>query len=102
MIGRPDGQFMTTARQMNLLIHETGGNPVLMGERLGISSWGPDTRLIRMDVTDPLMFNPRSPLSTMTGANSLFRPGGFTSGDIPELVTDQLPWYQVWATPMRR
>ena len=101
MIGRTDGQFMTSARQMNSLIHEVRGNPVLLGERMSVSTWGQDTQLIRMDIIDPLKFNPRMPTSTMSGANSKFRPGGITSGGVPEIATDQLPWNQVWATPVR-
>jgi RHS repeat-associated protein len=100
-IGRADGQFMTSATRMNQLIQETGGNPALLGQRLGVSSWGPGTNLLRMDVTNPMLFNPRMPTGSMSGANPLFRPGGFTSGGVPEIVTDPLPWQQVWSTPVR-
>jgi hypothetical protein len=99
-IGRVDGQFMISARRMNQLIHETGGDPVQLGKRLGIRSWGPETRLIRMDASDPLRFNPRASTRSMSGANSLYRPGGFTSGGVPECVTDPFPWYQVWSMPV--
>jgi hypothetical protein len=98
-IGRTDGQFMNSARQMNQLIKETGGDPVLLGNKLGVK-WTPDTQLIRMDVIDPLRFNARLPEASMSGANNLFKPGGLTSGGVPEFVTDPLPWQQVWSTPV--
>jgi hypothetical protein len=99
VIGRADGQSMTSAARMNQLMEETGGDPVLLGEKLGVS-WMPGTQLVRMDVSDPLMFNPRLPNASMAGAGPLFTPGGITAGGVPEIVTDQLPWYQVWATPV--
>jgi hypothetical protein len=102
LLGRLEGQFMTSARLMNRIIQETGGDPVLLGQKLGMPRWGPGTQLIRMDVTDPLSFNPRMPNASMSGANSLFRNGGLTSGGVPELVTDQLPSHQVWSMPLRR
>ncbi|MCL4207914.1 MAG: hypothetical protein KJ000_35965 [Pirellulaceae bacterium] len=99
-LGRSDGQFMTSASEMNRVIHETGGDPVQIAQRLGLQNITPDTALIRMDVTDPLKFNPRMPSASMSGANPLFRPGGKTIGGVPEVVTDPLPAQQVWATPI--
>ena len=99
LTGRADGQFMTSATRMNQLMEETAGDPVLLGQALG-RQWAPGTQLIRMDVSDPLAFNPRIPNASMSGAGPLFRPGGLTSGGVPEVVTDQLPWFQVWATPV--
>jgi hypothetical protein len=98
-IGRADGQFMTSAARMNQLIEETGGDPVLLGQKLGVK-WEPGVQLIRMDVSNPLLFNPRLPSAPMIGANASFVPGGMTVGGVPEIVTDQLPWHEVWATPV--
>jgi hypothetical protein len=100
MIGRPDGQFMTSAKQMNQLIYDTNGDPVTLGQKLGVDSWAADTKLIRMDVADPMSFNPRMPDATMSGANSRFVPGGATSGGVSEVVTDPIPASQVWTTPV--
>ena len=99
-IGRTDGQFMTSARQMSQVIYDVGTDPVALGERLGVSGWTANTRLIRMDVADPLSFNPRLPNGSMSGANTLFRPGGATVGGLSEIATDPLPASQVWATPL--
>jgi RHS repeat-associated protein len=99
IIGRADGRFMTSSVRMNQLIAQTGGGPVKLGKLLGVD-WGPGTTLIRMDVSDPLLLNPPMPTSSMSGANSMFRLGGFTSGGVSEFVTDQLPGYQVWSSPV--
>jgi hypothetical protein len=48
-IGRPDGQFISSSKEMNQIINETGGNSSQLGERLGVNDWGGET-LIRMDV----------------------------------------------------
>lgn len=90
---------MTSATRMNQLVEETGGDPFLLGKKLGVP-WQPGTQLVRMDVSNPLLFDPRLPSAPMTGVNSSFVPGGFTIGGVPEIVTGQLPWYQVWATPV--
>ena len=99
VVGRADGQFMTSATRMNHLIHLTGGDPVLLGKALGVE-WQPGTQLIRMDVADPLLFNARMPEASMSGANSMCRKGGLTSGGRPEIATDPFPWQQVWFTPV--
>jgi hypothetical protein len=101
MLGRSDGQFMTSASEMNKIIAETGGDPVKMAQRLGLQNITPETVLIRMDVTDPLKFNARMPSASMSGANPLFRTGGKTIGGVPEIVTDPLPCEQVWATTVK-
>jgi len=100
LIGREDGQFITSAAHMNHAIDTTGGDPVLLGELLGIPSWSADTSLVRIDVLDPLNYNPRLPSSTLSGANPLYVPGGLTSGGVPEVVIDQVPASQIWATPV--
>ncbi len=100
-VGRQDGQFLTSARQMNELIDATGGDPALLGEKLGVSSWSSDTPLVRIDIPDPLSFNPRLPDSALSGANTLFEPGGLTSGGAPEVAIDPVPGSQIWATPLR-
>jgi len=102
VLGRSNGQFMTSASEMNKIVVETGGDSVQMAQRLGLQNITPETVLIRMDVTDPLKFNPRMPTSSMSGANPLFVPGGKTIGGVPEIVTDPLPYQQVWATPIKR
>lgn len=102
MVGRADGQFMTSSRELNDLLLDVGDDPIALGKRLGVEGWTENTKLIRIDVLDPLRFNPRLPDQSMTGANSLFLPGGKTIGGVSEIVTDPIPAASVWATPLRQ
>jgi RHS repeat-associated protein len=101
-IGRADGQFMTSSRQLNQIIYDVGTDPVALGQKLNVEGWTANTRLIRMDVSDPLLFNARLPNASMSGANPMFISGGKTIGGVSEIVTDPLPASQVWATPLGR
>jgi hypothetical protein len=101
MIGRPDGQFMTSAKRMNQILATEGDDTVAISRALGLNDWTADTRGVRMDVLDPLRFRPRLPSRTMKGANASFKAGGDTSGGAPEIATDQLPASAVWATPLK-
>lgn len=46
--------------------------------------------VIRIDVEDISDLNIRIPSGNETGANSLWFPGGFTSGGIAEAITDTI------------
>jgi len=101
IVGRADGQFLTSAARMNELLSSTNVDPVLLGEKLGVSGWSSDTSLVRVDVLDPLNYSPRLPDSALSGSNTMFRPGGLTYGGVPEVVIDPVPGSQIWATPLR-
>jgi hypothetical protein len=90
MVGRPDGQFMTTGKQMNKLLQETGGDIAKINKKLG-TTFDEADELIRVDVKAPLNYNARNPNSGMSGANAEFVEGGNTSGGVSEVVTDQIP-----------
>jgi hypothetical protein len=90
---------MISSLRMNELLIETGENTAMLAERLG-AKWAADAKLIRIDVTDPLKYNPRLPVSNMSGVNSLFVPGGKTIGGVPEITTDMLPQSEIWTTPV--
>ena len=47
--------------------------------------------LVKIDVMDISELNLRIPSGNETGANSLWLPGGYTSGGIPEAVSDIIP-----------
>ena len=47
--------------------------------------------LVRIDVEDITGLNVRIPSGDETGANSLWVPGGYTSGGVPEAVTNTVP-----------
>jgi hypothetical protein len=88
-VGRADGQFITTKAHMDRMLAETRGDPQAIGQRLG-TDWS--TPLYRVDVHNPLLHNARLPSGFEAGANpSKFRWGGYTTGGMPEVVTDPIP-----------
>jgi hypothetical protein len=66
-------------------------------KKLGIPDGSPgwDGPLVRVDIPDPLSRNPRMPTGLEQGANELYKPGGYTSGGVQEMVTDPVPWSAV-------
>jgi len=99
LVGRADGQFMTSSREINRVLASAAGDVEKINKMLG-TDFEPGERLIRIDVNNPLDYNPRLPDSSLSGANAHFVPGGMTSGGVPEIVTDPLPAGSVWATPV--
>ena len=47
--------------------------------------------LVRIDVDDIAGLNIRMPSGNETGANKLWIPGGYTSGGVPEAISDTIP-----------
>ncbi|MDX3775573.1 hypothetical protein QE250_15755 [Chromatiaceae bacterium AAb-1] len=99
-LGRPDGQFMTTSKEMNQAILDTGGDSKRLGELFGVDTWN-GQNLIRIDVDNPTSLNPRLPSKNNSGANDNFIPGGKTSGGVSEIITDVIPPEKVWTTPVK-
>lgn len=88
-IGRPDGQFITTKKDMDKLISETGGDVSKISNRLG-TRW--NEPLYRVDIENPLLHNARFPSGLESGADpELFRWGGYTSGGMSEIIIDPIP-----------
>ena len=50
--------------------------------------------MVRVDVDDVTGLNLRLPSGNETGANSLWIPGGYTSGNVPEAISDIIPLKQ--------
>ncbi len=50
--------------------------------------------LVRIDVDDVTGLNLRLPNGNETGANSLWLPGGYTSGNVPEAISNIIPLNQ--------
>jgi hypothetical protein len=90
-IGRPDGQFITTKSAMDKLIKDSGGNLQAVKDKLGIPKQYWNEPLYRVDIHDPLLHNARLPSGFESGANELFKWGGYTSGGMPEVVIHQIP-----------
>jgi hypothetical protein len=97
-LGRTDGLFVLKRSQAERL-HLSGDNAVIR-KALGIpdsaSAW--HGKLVRIDIPDPLSHNARMASGLEQGANDLFRPGGYTSGGVQELVIDPVPWDKVTAS----
>lgn len=55
------------------------------------NKWFCRSPIVRIDVDDVTGLNLRLPSGNETGANSLWIPGGYTSGNVPEAVTDIIP-----------
>lgn len=47
--------------------------------------------IIRIDISEPKNWNLRMPSGNEAGANALWVPGGYTSGNNPEAVLDRIP-----------
>ena len=60
---------------------------------LGIPSdtWQGKGGIVRIDVSNPENFNLRIPNGSEVGANTLWEPGGLTSGGKAEAVTNPIP-----------
>jgi hypothetical protein len=97
LLGRADGQFVTTRPAMDRLIAQTGGDLAALRARLG-TSW--NERLYRIDVHNPLLHNTRMPSGMEQGANEFFRWGGYTSGGMPEAAIDPIPVGGFTVTPL--
>jgi hypothetical protein len=98
VIGRSDGQFITTRAAMDRLLAETGGDLAKINQRLGTNWTEP---LYRIDVENPLLHNARFPSGLERGADPvLFRWGGYTSGGMPEVIVDQIPEGAFTVTPV--
>ncbi len=51
--------------------------------------------LVRLDVIEVADLHVRIPSGNEAGANSYWLPGGYTSGGVPEAVTDLIPKYRI-------
>jgi hypothetical protein len=91
LIGRADGQFLTTSRAMDDLLKAANGDVGVIKSKLGIPADQWNGPLIRIDVPSPLLYNARLPSGLEGGANSQFMWGGFTKGGMPEIVTNPIP-----------
>jgi hypothetical protein len=91
MIGRADGQFVTTRDAMDRILTESCGDLGKVKQRLGIPDEFWNEELIRIDIDNPLLYNARFPMGIESGANELFHWGGYTSGGLPEVVLNQIP-----------
>ena len=100
-IGRPDGLFVMPISTVNKLLMSTNGENAAIKQALGIEPRYWNGPLTRVDVSNPLLNNPRLPSGLEAGANPLFIRGGYTSGGIPEIVIDPVLKSMIKHTPVK-
>jgi hypothetical protein len=95
LIGRPDGQFLSTTSDVTGVLSRSNGDVGLLEKEMGIEAgpWGWQGKggIVRIDVQNPENLNLRMALGNEGGANKLWEPGGFVPGGSPEAVVDQIP-----------
>lgn len=93
-----DGNFIGTRSDADDLLKQAIGDNRIIKEELGIPANAWNAPLIRIDVTNPLLYDARLASGLESGANPQFRWGGYTSGGLPEVVVRQVPKSGVTAT----
>ncbi|HMV59283.1 MAG TPA: hypothetical protein PKD38_18975 [Nitrospira sp.] len=81
---------MTSRSAMGRLLSDSAGDVAVIMQRRGIPPDQWNEPLVRIDVMNPLLHYARLPSGLNSGANSRFQWGGFTSGGMPELVTNPI------------
>jgi hypothetical protein len=91
-VGVPDDNtlFVMPKNYCDKIIAKANGNVSIIEKELGFSDgyFSDGGGLVRIDVEDISGLNIRMPSGNEYGANSLWIPGGFTSGGVPEAITD--------------
>lgn len=93
LLGRVDGQFIMSKRELDLLWQETSGNFEKIEKALGINpgDWANRT-MVRIDIPNPKNLNIRIPTGNEKGAiDGLWIPGGKLPCGYLEAVVDQIP-----------
>ena len=94
-IGVPDDNtlFVMPKSLCDDVIKKANGDISIIEKELGFPEgyFSDGGGLVRIDVEDISGLNIRMPSGNETGANSLWLPGGYTSGGVPEAITDTIP-----------
>jgi filamentous hemagglutinin len=91
-VGRPDGQFVMSGKQLDALLLKADGDLALIEKELGIpeGSWQ-GQEFVRIDIPDPRSLSLRLPDGNESGANDLWVPGGKLPTGQLEAVVNQIP-----------
>ncbi len=94
-VGVPDDNtlFVMPKKYADKVIQESNGNINYIEEKLGFPKgyFKYGGGLVRIDIEDLSGLDLRLPSGNETGANSLWIPGGETSGGVPEAVLNTVP-----------
>ena len=103
-VGREDNSCFVMPKSVCDDIAKTAnGNLTVYEEALGFAPgyfYG-HGGLVRIDVTDIEDLHLRLPSGNEAGANSYWLPGGYTSGGVPEAITDLIPKSRIIVTLLR-
>jgi hypothetical protein len=91
-VGRDDGQFVMTTKQVNSMLVRTGGDMTMIELELGIpkGTWQ-GQEMVVIQIEDPKLVNLRFPTGNEEGANDLWIVGGYLPTGHVEGVTDSIP-----------
>ena len=94
-VGVPDDNtlFVMPKSLCDDVISNANGNISIIERELGFPEgyFSDQGGLVRIDIDDISGLNIRMPSGNETGANELWLPGGYTSGGVPEAITDIIP-----------
>ncbi|BCZ45186.1 hypothetical protein psyc5s11_12530 [Clostridium gelidum] len=94
-IGVPDDNtlFVLPKKYCDGVVSRANGNISIIEKELGFPNgyFSDGGGLVRIDCDDVTGVNLRIPSGNETGANSLWLPGGYTSGNVPEAISDIIP-----------
>ncbi len=94
-VGVPDDNtlFVLPKKYCDEVLFKANGDISIIEKELGFPKgyFRDGGGLVRIDVDDIMGLNIRLPSGNETGANSLWIPGGYTSGKVPEAITDIIP-----------
>ncbi|MDB2094249.1 hypothetical protein [Clostridium paraputrificum] len=97
-VGVPDDNtvFVLPKKYCDGVVLRANGDISIIEKELGFPKgyFSDGGGLVRVDVDDVTGLNLRLPSGNETGANSLWIPGGYTSGNVPEAISDIIPLKQ--------
>ena len=94
-VGVPDDNtlFVMPKEFCDEVLKKANGNLAIIESELGFPKdyLKKGGGLVRIDIEDTIGLDVRIPSGNETGANDLWIPGGYTSGGVPEAVTNTIP-----------
>jgi hypothetical protein len=92
ILGREDGQFVMSKKEMDDLLAKANGQLSYIETELGIpAGYWKNTELIRIDIQKPKRLHIRIPSGNEAGANDLWIPGGKLPNGFSESVVNPIP-----------
>lgn len=99
-----DTQYVTRKDVADMIEEEANGDASKFCERIGwddVEELRKGGYVVRIDVKNIGRLHPRIPSGNEMGTNKLYVPGGYTAGEIPEIVVDRIPKTSEYVTSIR-